>query len=118
MTHPSKKVQAQLKAAQEYVNSALSLSDSLNNKNLLRFYVPTGFTPVDPKDFNYKNQVEQLDKIQAALKGRSTSLWSKNNDHTTADKYHSDAPELKQSDSGENTNEQAPTVESTLEDTQ
>lgn len=118
VTHPSKKVQAQLKAAQEYVNSALSLSDSLNNKNLLRFYVPTGFTPVDPKDFNYKNQVEQLDKIQAALKGRSTSLWSKNNDHTTADKYHSDAPELKQSDSGENTNEQAPTVESTLEDTQ
>ena len=118
VTHPSKKVQAQLKAAQEYVNSALSLSDSLNNKNLLRFYVPTGFTPVDPKDFNYKNQVEQLDKIQAALKGRSTSLWSKNNDHTTADKYHSDAPELKQSDSGKNTNEQAPTVESTLEDTQ
>ncbi len=118
VTHPSKKVQAQLKAAHEHVNLALSLSDSLNNKNLLRFYVPTGFTPVDPKDFNYKNQVEQLDKIQAALKGRSTSLWSKNNDHTTADKYHSDAPELKQSDSGENTNEQAPTVESTLEDTQ
>ena len=77
VTHPSKKVQAQLKAAQEHVNSALSLSDSLNNKNLLRFYVPTGFTPVDPKDFNYKNQVEQLDKIQAKLKGRSTSLWSK-----------------------------------------
>ena len=118
VTHPSKKVQAQLKAAQEYVNSALSLSDSLNNKNLLRFYVPTGFTPVDPKDFNYKNQVEQLDKIQAALKGRSTSLWSKNNDHTTADKYHSDAPELKQSDRRENTTEQAPTAESTLEDTQ
>lgn len=44
VTHPSKKVQAQLKAAQEHVNSALSLSDSLNNKNLLRFYVPTGFT--------------------------------------------------------------------------
>lgn len=118
VTHPSKKVQAQLKAAQEHVNSALSLSDSLNNKNLLRFYVPTGFTPVDPKDFNYKNQVEQLDKIQAKLKGRSTSLWSKNNDHSTADKYHSDAPELKQSDSGENTNEQAPSVGSTLEDTQ
>ncbi|BDI02382.1 alkaline phosphatase [Ligilactobacillus murinus] len=118
VTHPSKKVQAQLKAAQEHVNSALSLSDSLNNKNLLRFYVPTGFTPVDPKDFNYKNQVEQLDKIQAKLKGRSTSLWSKNNDHSTADKYHSGAPELKQSDSGENTNEQAPSVGSTLEDTQ
>ncbi len=30
----------------------------------------------------------------------------------------SDAPELKQSDSGENTNEQAPSVGSTLEDTQ
>lgn len=118
VTHPSKKVQAQLKTAQEHVNSALSLSDSLNNKNLLRFYVPTGFTPVDPKDFNYKNQVEQLDKIQAKLKGRSTSLWSKNNDHSTADKYHSDAPELKQSDSGKNTNEQAPSVGSTLEDTQ
>lgn len=118
VTHPSKKVQAQLKVAQEQVNSALSLSDSLNNKNLLRFYVPTGFTPVDPKDFNYKNQVEQLDKIQATLKSRSTSLWSKNNAHSTADKYHSDAPELKQSDSSESTNEQSPTVESTLEDTQ
>ena len=74
--------------------------------------------PLIQKDFNYKNQVEQLDKIQAKLKGRSTSLWSKNNDHSTADKYHSDAPELKQSDSGENTNEQAPSVGSTLEDTQ
>lgn len=98
VTHPSTKVKEQLEKDRTHVSDALSLSDSLNNKNLLRFYVPSGFTPVDPKQFDYKNEVEQLDKIQAQLKNRSTSLWSKNNNTTTADKYQTDAPELKQSD--------------------
>lgn len=119
VTHPSKKVQAELKQAKEHVGESLSLSDALNNKNLLRFYVPTDFKPVDPRDYNYKNEVAKLDKIQEKLKERSTSLWSKNNDHSTVDKYQTDAPELHK-DSSQTTedsaNTQPQTTSSTLED--
>lgn len=121
VTHPSKKVQTELKQAKEHVGNALSLSDALNNKNLLRFYVPTDFKPVDPRDYNYKNEVAKLDKIQEKLKGRSTSLWSKNNGHSTVDKYQTDAPELHKDETQtdeESSSTQPQTTSSTLEDAQ
>lgn len=114
VTHPSKKVKAEIKKAREHVTQSLSLSDSLNNKNLLRFYIPSDFTPVDPREFNYKNEVEQLNKIQAKLKNRSTSLWSQNGGKTTVDKYQSDAPELTGTDSSSSSS--SSTDESTTED--
>ncbi|WGN89663.1 LTA synthase family protein [Ligilactobacillus faecis] len=121
VTHPSKKVQTELKQAKEHVGNALSLSDALNNKNLLRFYVPTDFKPVDPRDYNYKNEVAKLDKIQEKLKERSTSLWSKNNGHSTVDKYQTDAPELHKDETQtdeESSSTQPQTTSSTLEDEQ
>src|SRR5699024_7491327 len=78
LTHPSQKVKDGIKKDREKVNTELSLSDTLNNKNLLRFYIPTGFTPVDPKKYNYTNQYGQILKIQEDLGKKSTSLWSKN----------------------------------------
>ena len=41
------------------VKTALSLSDKLNQENLLRFYVPNGFTTIDPAKYDYKNQVQR-----------------------------------------------------------
>jgi lipoteichoic acid synthase len=35
-------------------NYELSLSDQVVNGDLLRFYTPEGFTPIDPADYNYQ----------------------------------------------------------------
>jgi lipoteichoic acid synthase len=101
LTHPSQKVKDEIKKDREKVNTELSLSDTLNNKNLLRFYIPTGFTPVDPKKYNYTNQYGQILKIQKDLGKKSTSLWSKNGNKTTIDDYSSNAPELTTTDQNE-----------------
>lgn len=42
------------KRYQEIVNQILALSDKVVNGDLLRFYEPAGFVPVDRSQFNYK----------------------------------------------------------------
>lgn len=98
VTHPSAAVKKELKEKSSQVTHELSLSDSLNNKNLLRFYVPNGFTPVNPKEYDYKNDFDKLIQTEKKLQQRSTSLWSKNHDQSTIGDYDSDAPELKRTD--------------------
>ncbi|MFT8669362.1 MAG: LTA synthase family protein [Liquorilactobacillus hordei] len=98
ITHPSKSLAAKIKAESTKVNTELTLSDTLNNKNLLRFYIPKGFTPVNPKNYNYKNGFGQISEIQRILGKSSTSLWSKNGNKTTISDYISDAPELETTD--------------------
>nr|WP_244138508.1 LTA synthase family protein [Ligilactobacillus agilis] len=98
ITHPTNKLKQELKADKQKVRTELALSDSLNNKNLLRFYIPTGFTPVNPQNYNYKKQLSQLEKLQQILGNNSTSLWSQKGNQTTATLYNSDAPELKTTD--------------------
>lgn len=98
ITHPSKEVKAEIAKDRKHVNEELTLSDSLNNKNLLRYYVPKGFKPVDPKDFDYHNGYAKLLEQEQKLGNRSDSLWSENHDKTTIDKYNSDAPELQTTD--------------------
>ena len=103
ITHPSAKLKQKLQADKEKVRTELALSDTLNNKNLLRFYVPNGFTPVDPKNYEYKNQLSQLEKIQEILGNNSTSLLNQHNNQTTSSLYNSDAPELKTTDKSDST---------------
>lgn len=98
VTHPSADVKKDLQEKSNQVTHELSLSDSLNNKNLLRFYVPNGFTPVNPKEYDYQNDFYKLIQTEKKLQQRSTSLWSRNQDHSTIDDYDSDAPELKKTD--------------------
>nr|WP_125598478.1 LTA synthase family protein [Lapidilactobacillus achengensis] len=78
---------------QDKVDQALSLSDSLNYKNLLRFYTPTGFRPVDPTKFDYLDEINALIQQQDKLGDQSTSLYSQTG-HTTTKMYKTDAPEL------------------------
>ena len=41
----------------------LALSDKVVNGDLLRFYTPEGFTPVDRSQYNYNNVVDvELDE--------------------------------------------------------
>ncbi|WP_334333322.1 MULTISPECIES: LTA synthase family protein [unclassified Companilactobacillus] len=79
---------------QKYVNDKLKLSDTINNKNLLRFYTPSGFTPVNPKDYDYQNEIERLVQTRDALNLKSTSVYSQNNNKSTTNLYNTDAPEF------------------------
>lgn len=101
ITHPSKTVKEEINKARKHVTEQLSLSDSLNNKNLLRYYVPEGFKPVDPSNYDYHNGYAKLLEQENKLGTHSDSLWSLNHDKTTIDKYNSDAPELQTTDKNE-----------------
>ncbi|MQS76444.1 LTA synthase family protein [Companilactobacillus halodurans] len=79
---------------QNKVDKELNLSDTINNKNLLRFYTPTGFTPIDPKDYGYQNEIQKLVRERNSLGLKSTSVYSQNNNKTTTNLYNTDAPEL------------------------
>lgn len=72
---------------QEKVKSALSLSDKLNQENLLRFYVPNGFETIDPKKYDYKNEAERNIAIEKQKGEHSTSVFSKNGSKTTTNLY-------------------------------
>ena len=93
LTELSPALTKQINQWQAEVDHALSLSDSLNMKNLLRFYTPSGFKPVDPSQFNYLDQVNELIQTRENLKGKSTSLYSEKGKSTTS-LYVTDAPEL------------------------
>ncbi|KRO00738.1 phosphoglycerol transferase [Companilactobacillus kimchiensis] len=71
----------------------MTMSDDINSKNLLRFYTPTGFKPVDPSDYEYTDEVSKLDKTDDDLGASSTSLYSQNNSESTVGLYKTDAPE-------------------------
>lgn len=89
----TKQEKKQLRANQKKVSEELALSDSLNEKNLLRFYHPKGFKTVNPKDYNYANGLKKEKKIEKSKGIQSTSIFSKNNDKTTTDSYSTNAPE-------------------------
>ena len=92
--HPNKKLQAKIKKMQAKVKLELSLSDSLNQKNLLRFYHPKGLKAVNPAKYNYANGLSKEINIERRLKGKSTSLFSENGNKSTQSDYKTNAPEL------------------------
>lgn len=73
---------------------SLHYSDLLNNHNLLRFYTPKGFIPVDPDQFNYSENYQRMITIRQQLGVYSTSLYSRHHGSTTG-LYRTEAPELK-----------------------
>ncbi|QVI35619.1 alkaline phosphatase [Lacticaseibacillus chiayiensis] len=79
---------------QKSVDTRLTLSDDVANRNLLRFYVPLGFKPVNPAQYDYNQSLSKVLSIEHSLGSKSTSLYSKNNDQSTTDLYQTDAPEL------------------------
>ncbi len=79
---------------EEDVDTKLKTSDNINNKNLLRFYTPKGFTPTDPNNYSYLNQVQQMEELRNKLGDKSTSLYSKNGNKSTTDLYTTDAVQL------------------------
>ncbi|USS88579.1 LTA synthase family protein [Fructilactobacillus hinvesii] len=92
--HPDKKLKKTLQAIQEKVNTELSLSDTLNQQNLLQFYHPEGFKRVDPAKFNYSNGLSHEKKTEKELGDKSKSLFDTNGHQDTTKLYKTDAPEV------------------------
>ena len=90
---------------QNKVNTMLNMSDALNNENLLRFYTPPGFTPVDAKNYSYSKSsaTKRLKDQQDSLKAKSTSLLSENHGISTESLYKTDAPEVDSKEIAEGT---------------
>ncbi|PLS39292.1 alkaline phosphatase [Carnobacterium maltaromaticum] len=94
ITDPSEEVLAEVEVLRTGVEKQLNLSDSIINSDLLRYYTPANFTPVDPTVFNYKNQVDQLKEAAKKLGDENTSLISQKDGQSTVELYKTDAPEL------------------------
>ena len=89
------KQKQEVEAQINYTKQSLAYSDDLNNKNLLKLYTPAGFTPVNPAEYSYLNQMTQLQKFHNQLGVNSTSVFSQNNNQTTTGLYETNAPEVK-----------------------
>ena len=94
ITHPSKKVKAQLASISNTVTTQLSLSDRVITGNLLRFYKPDGFEYVKRKNYSYKKS-DSLKRLKKAEKKSKNSVWYQNGKKTTQSDFKTDAPELK-----------------------
>lgn len=94
ITHPSKKVKAQLASISNTVTTELSLSDRVITGNLLRFYKPEGFEYVKRKNYSYKKS-DSLKRLKKAEKKSKNSVWYQNGKKTTQNDFKTDAPELK-----------------------
>jgi len=94
VTHPSKKVKAQLASISNTVITELSLSDRVITGNLLRFYKPNGFKYVKRKNYSYK-KTDSLKRLKKAEKKSKNSVWYQNGKKSTQSDFKTDAPELK-----------------------
>ncbi|KIS03645.1 LTA synthase family protein [Paucilactobacillus wasatchensis] len=99
---PTGKLKKQLAKDAKKVSTELDLSDSINEKNLLRFYHPKGFKTVNAAKYSYSNGLDQAIDIEKKLKTKSTSVYSENNNKSTASEYITDAPELNHSSTDSN----------------
>ena len=71
---------------QQKAQKQLDISDKINNGDLLRFHSGSGLTPIDPNDFDYKNQMEKMLKISETAE-KDTSIFGENNNESTTDLY-------------------------------
>ncbi len=92
LTKLTKEQKAEVKKLAAYGKTSLAYSDTLNNKNLLRYYTPKGFSPVIPSDYNYSTNYQQMMDLIEQLGKQSTALISQKGD--TSKLYKTDASEL------------------------
>lgn len=84
---PSSTLLEQINSWKEAVDTQLSVSDSINNGDLLRFYDNSGLEAVNPSNYNYKDSLSNLLSIENQLAARSTSLYSEKGQKSTIDLY-------------------------------
>lgn len=87
---PSLEVQNEFNSLKQKGNLQLQMSDRVTTGDLLRYYTNSNLTPVEPDSYNYKNQLEQMEKIEKEKGSDSTSIFSEHNNTSTIDLYHTD----------------------------
>ena len=85
---PTKKQQKTIDYDAKQVEEQLQVSDEINNGDLLRF-ANNGIKPVDPSQFNYKDQMERLQKEEKEKGKDSTSVYNKNHNQSTTSLFQS-----------------------------
>lgn len=86
---PSESLQAQVDKWKEEVDKQLSVSDQINNGDLLRFYAKSGLKEIKPEEYDYKNELQKLMDLENKLGDESTSIFAENNQQSTVDLYQS-----------------------------
>ncbi|GEA95120.1 alkaline phosphatase [Weissella viridescens] len=94
--NPTEAQLAQAKKATDAAHEQLRVSDAINQKDLLRFYTPKGFKPVDAKEYNYSNGLEKLKNLEKQRKSSSRDLFTIHGNKSTQPLYKTDAPEKDQ----------------------
>lgn len=84
---PSDSLQAKIDDLEQQVETQLSISDQINNGDLLRFYSASNLKEVDPDDYNYLRQGKQLTEEEKEKGDKSTSVYSQNENQSTTDLY-------------------------------
>lgn len=102
---PSDELQAKVDEWKAKVDKQLSVSDQINNGDLLRFYAKSGLEEVDPSTYNYKDALQQMMAIEKNLGSDSTSAFSQNGNQSTVDLYQTktfqEYQQMTEQDSGE-----------------
>ncbi|QNQ82508.1 LTA synthase family protein [Lactobacillus sp. PV012] len=93
MTHFTKGQKQEINSLTKFGYQSLHNSDLLNSRNLLRFYTPTGFIPVDPSEFDYAENYQRMLALEQTLGASSTSLYSQHHNSSTTNLYTTNAPE-------------------------
>ena len=93
ISHFTSKQKQEIKTLTKFGYQSLHNSDLLNNRNLLRFYTPIGFIPVDPTEFDYAKNYQRMLSLEQTLGASSTSLYSQRHNTSTTSFYATNAPE-------------------------
>lgn len=97
---PTESLNQQVEKWKEEAAKQLSVSDQINNGNLLRFHTDGGLTELKSEDFNYKNSLSRLEQIEQDLGDQSTSVYSKNGNKSTVDLYKTETYKQYQEQAG------------------
>ncbi|MBP2100045.1 LTA synthase family protein [Enterococcus rivorum] len=87
---PTEEVKNEADELKRKVSLQLQISDRITTGDLLRFHTASDLKVIKPEDFNYKNQLEQMETIEKDKGNDSTSVYSKNGNKTTSDQYHTE----------------------------
>jgi lipoteichoic acid synthase len=90
ITQPEDETQEVLQGIRDAVKLQLSISDSVQTGDLLRFYTGSGLGQLDSSTISYNDSLAKLIEIEKELGAKSKSLFSLNGNKTTIDLY--DAP--------------------------
>lgn len=86
VTNPDEALQKKIDQTKAEVKLQLNMSDRLTNGDLLRFH-NSGLKEVVPEDYNYLDQLSQLETIEKDLGAGSTSLFNQNKNKSTTGLY-------------------------------